>query len=135
VKLREKKIKTAEIPTASMADIAFLLIIFFMVTTVFASEVGLQIMLPEKGEDVIVKAENIQRVYVKEKGELRLNGIDVSQDQMVDRVKKILAENPKAIFSIKTHPQAQYQYMINALDKLRLADAERYSLAPSSAEE
>jgi biopolymer transport protein ExbD len=92
-------------------------------------------MLPEKGEDVIVKAENIQRVYVKEKGELRLNGIDVSQDQMVDEVKKILAKNPKAIFSIKTHPQAQYQYMINALDKLRMADAERYSLAPSSAEE
>ncbi len=134
MKLREKKTKAAEIPTASMADIAFLLLIFFMVTTVFANEVGLQIMLPEKGQEVKVKSENIQRIYVEEKGELRLNGVSVSQDQLVDEVKKILAENKDAIFSIKTHPEAQYQYMVNALDKLRLADAERYSLAPSSEE-
>jgi biopolymer transport protein ExbD len=134
LKLHEKKIKGAEIPTASMADIAFLLLIFFMVTTVFANEVGLQIMLPEKGEEVKVKSENIQRIYVEEKGELRLNGEPVSQDQLVDEVKKILTENKDAIFSIKTHPRAQYEYMVNALDKLRLANAERYSLAPSSEE-
>ena len=134
MKLREKKIKGAEIPTASMADIAFLLLIFFMVTTVFANEVGLQILLPEKGDEVKVRSENIQRIYVEEKGEIRINGDPVSQDQLVDEVKKILAENPKAIFSIKTHPDAQYQYAVNALDKLRLADAERYSLAPSSEE-
>ena len=134
MRLHEKKTKGAEIPTASMADIAFLLLIFFMVTTVFANEVGLQIMLPEKGAEVKVKSENIQRIYVEEKGEIRLNGESVNQDQLVDEVKKILSENPKAIFSIKTHPDAQYQYMVKALDKLRLANAERYSLAPSSEE-
>ena len=134
MRLHEKKIKGAEIPTASMADIAFLLLIFFMVTTVFANEVGLQIMLPEKGAEVKVKSENIQRIYVEKKGEIRLNGEPVNQDELVDDVKKILAENPNAIFSIKTHPDAQYQYMVKALDKLRLANAERYSLAPSSEE-
>lgn len=134
MKLHEKKIKGAEIPTASMADIAFLLLIFFMVTTVFANEVGLQIMLPEKGAEVKIKSENIQRIYVEEKGEIRLNGEPVNQDQLVDEVKRILTENQKAIFSIKTHPDAQYKYMVNALDKLRLANAERYSLAPSSEE-
>ena len=134
MRLHEKKIKGADIPTASMADIAFLLLIFFMVTTVFANEVGLQIMLPEKGAEVKVKSENIQRIYVEEKGEVRINGEAVNQDELVDEVKRILAENPKAIFSIKTHPDAQYQYMVKALDKLRLANAERYSLAPSSEE-
>ena len=134
MRLHEKKIKGAEIPTASMADIAFLLLIFFMVTTVFANEVGLQIMLPEKGAEVKVRSENIQRIYVEEKGEVRINGEAVNQDELVDEVKRILAENPKAIFSIKTHPDAQYQYMVKALDKLRLANAERYSLAPSSEE-
>ncbi len=105
-----------------------------MVTTVFANEVGLQIMLPEKGAEVKIKSENIQRIYVEEKGEIRLNGEPVNQDQLVDEVKRILTENQKAIFSIKTHPDAQYKYMVNALDKLRLANAERYSLAPSSEE-
>jgi len=72
MKLRERVTKTAEIPTASMADIAFLLIIFFMVTTVFANEIGLQIVLPEKGQEVKVKSENIQRVYVEDMGGIRL---------------------------------------------------------------
>ena len=36
------------IPTASMADIAFLLLIFFLVTTTFDEEIGLEVVLPEK---------------------------------------------------------------------------------------
>ncbi len=134
MKLRERVTKAAEIPTASMADIAFLLIIFFMVTTVFANEIGLQIVLPEKGEEVKVKSENIQRVYVEAMGGIRLNGEPVDQDDFVNEVKVILSANKDAIFSIKTHPKSKYQYMINALDKLRLANAEAVSLAPSTEE-
>ncbi len=134
MKLKERVTRSAEIPTVSMADIAFLLLIFFMVTTVFANEIGLQIILPEKGQEVKVKSENIQRVYVEEMGEIRLNGEPVDQDDFADEVKAILAVNKDAIFSVKTHPGAQYRYMINAFDKLRLANAERVSLAPSSEE-
>lgn len=134
MKLMKKREREATIPTASMADIAFLLLIFFMVTTVFANEMGLQIVLPEKGEEVKVKSKNIQKVYVEEMGNLRLNGEPVSQDNFVEEVRRVLSENEEAIFSIKTHPKAKYQYMMNAFDKLRLANAERVSLAPSSEE-
>ncbi|MCK4225707.1 biopolymer transporter ExbD [candidate division WOR-3 bacterium] len=134
MKLREKVIRRPDIPTASMADIAFLLLVFFMVTTVFSNEMGLQIVLPEKGQEVKVKSENIQKVYVEEMGGIRLNGEPVTQDAFVDESKAILVANKDAIFSIKTHPRAKYQYMINAFDKLRLASAERVSLAPSTEE-
>jgi len=134
MKLREKATRMAEIPTVSMADIAFLLLIFFMVTTVFANEIGLQILLPEKGQEVKVKSENIQKVYVEEMGGIRLNGEPVDQDDFVNEIKAILSVNKDAIFSIKTHPKSKYQYMINAFDKLRLANAERVSLAPSTEE-
>ncbi|MBA7700339.1 Tol-Pal system protein TolR [subsurface metagenome] len=134
MKLREKATRMAEIPTVSMADIAFLLLIFFMVTTVFANEIGLQILLPEKGQEVKVKSENGQKVYVEETGGIRLNGEPVDQDDFVNEIKAILSVNKDAIFSIKTHPKSKYQYMINAFDKLRLANAERVSLAPSTEE-
>ena len=134
MKLGEKATRIAEIPTVSMADIAFLLLIFFMVTTVFANEIGLQILLPEKGQEVKVKSENIQKVYVEEMGGIRLNGEPVDQDDFVNEIKAILSVNKDAIFSIKTHPKSKYQYMINAFDKLRLANAERVSLAPSTEE-
>ncbi len=51
--LNQKKSKVSdEIPTASMADIAFLLLIFFLVTTVFPKDKGLSVVLPEQGETV-----------------------------------------------------------------------------------
>ena len=42
-----------EIPTASMADIAFLLIIYFMITTTFAATQGLDFQLPQEQEVII----------------------------------------------------------------------------------
>jgi biopolymer transport protein ExbD len=45
--LQRKSKVSDEIPTASMADIAFLLLIFFLTTTVFEEEKGLPIVLPE----------------------------------------------------------------------------------------
>ena len=58
--LNNKKSKVSdEIPTASMADIAFLLLIFFLVTTVFPKDKGLAIVLPEESEEVAVSQKNI----------------------------------------------------------------------------
>ncbi len=59
-----KKKDSVEIPTASMADIAFLLIIFFMVTTVFSATKGLDFKLP-KDEDEPLETETIEAVYIK----------------------------------------------------------------------
>ena len=50
--MRKKNRPTGEIPTSSMADIAFLLLVFFLVTTVFDEERGLPIVLPEPQEEV-----------------------------------------------------------------------------------
>jgi hypothetical protein len=50
--LIKKQSKVSDkIPTSSMADIAFLLLIFFLVTTVFDEEIGLQVVLPERSPE------------------------------------------------------------------------------------
>ena len=89
---RRRKMK-AEIPTASMADIAFLLIVFFMLTSVFATEKGLQIVLPEKGEVVKIKKGNIAQVYVNAKGQVRIEEEDVSLENIKNKVESMLAVN------------------------------------------
>ena len=47
----KKRVKAGEIPSGSMADIAFLLLIFFLVTTTIDMDKGLGLVLPPKGEE------------------------------------------------------------------------------------
>ena len=99
----EKKSRVEnEIPSASMADIAFLLLVFFLTTTVFNEENGLELLLPE------AKAEEIQ----------------VSQKNM----RQEISMNPLIIAAVKTVPDARYYHMIAVLDELREAEAGRISL-------
>ncbi len=121
----------AEIPTASMSDIAFLLLIFFMVSTIFSNEVGLQIVLPGKGETVKVKSSNIAKVYVKSDGTVNLNGNPIKVNELATSARKMLVQNDSLIFSIKTQRKAKYNMLIKVFDQLRIANAERISFAPS----
>ncbi len=113
-----------------MADIAFLLIVFFLVSTIFSNEMGLQIILPEKGEEVKVRKTNLARVYVNEIGEVKIDGDPVKLDNIPSKAKTMLATNDSLIFSIKTHPEAEYKYMVRVFDKLKNGGAERISFAP-----
>ncbi|MEJ2153086.1 MAG: biopolymer transporter ExbD, partial [Gemmatimonadota bacterium] len=65
--LKRKSRVSDEIPTASMADIAFLLLIFFLVTTVFAEDRGLSLVLPEKATE-ISKKERMTSIKEKRPG-------------------------------------------------------------------
>lgn len=127
---RKRKRMKAEIPTASMADIAFLLIVFFMLTSVFATEKGLQIVLPEKGEVVKIKKGNIAQVYVNAKGQVKIEGEDVSLENIKNKVESMLAENDSLVFSLKADSRCKYETIIKVFDQLKLGTAERIAFAP-----
>lgn len=67
---RTKGSSEPNIPTASTGDIAFLILIFFMSTSIFSREKGLKIVLPEKGAETKIKAENILTVAVNQTGQV-----------------------------------------------------------------
>lgn len=123
-----------EIPTASLADIAFLLLIFFLTTTVFNEEKGLPIVLPEEQQEQEVSAQNILFLLVQPDGAVTIRRGESEAEQVVpyDQVESIvrqeLSANDKLIIAIKTDPAAPYRHMINVLDEVRLAGAERISL-------
>ena len=57
---KNRRFKGGEIPTSSMADIAFLLLIFFLVTTTIDTDKGLGIILPPPGDmEIEIRKENI----------------------------------------------------------------------------
>jgi biopolymer transport protein ExbD len=135
--LIKKQSKVSDkIPTSSMADIAFLLLIFFLVTTVFDEERGLQVVLPEKGEqeEVEVSPRNLIFFLVQPNGTVVVRRGESQQTQTITHrqvegiMRQALASNPRMIASIQTHPEARYEHMTNVLDGIRASGATRFSL-------
>ena len=132
--MQRKQRVSDEIPTASLADIAFLLLIFFLTTTVFNEEKGLPIVLPEQATEQDVSAKNIIFFLVQADGRVVVRRGESEQEQVVSYrevegiLRSELIANDRLIAAIKTDPEAAYRHMINVLDEVKLAGAERISL-------
>ncbi len=133
--LNNKKSKVSdEVPTSSMADIAFLLLIFFLVTTTFPKDKGLSVVLPEPGEEAQVSQKNILHLIVQPNGIIEVKRGESQQVQQMPARgieglwRQEVSSNPNMIAAVKTHPEAPYKYMMDVLDALHSANAERISL-------
>jgi len=115
---KRKPPEEAEIPTSSMADIAFLLIVFFMVTTVFTRDKGLKMLLPEKqSETVKLKSQRIIDISINDAGQIFYNDTPVQNPMDIkQKIQEEIKKDPKKIVLIKTNVQAPYKRMIEVLD-------------------
>ena len=133
--LDKKKSKVSDkVPSSSMADIAFLLLIFFLVTTTFPKDKGLAIVLPEEGGEVAVSSQNILHIIIQPNGLIEVKRGESQQIQTtpasgVEAIwRQDVTANPNLIAAVKTHPAAPYKFMVDVLDALHTAGAERISL-------
>ncbi len=123
---------SSSIPTSSMADIAFLLLVFFLVTTVFPKGHGLALVLPDSSAPV--SASNVLHLFVRETGMVEIRrgdspqGVIVSAKEVGDVWRRAVAENPNLIAAVQTGPEVAYQRTVDVLDQLREAGAVRVSL-------
>jgi biopolymer transport protein ExbD len=109
-----------EIPTSSMADIAFLLIIYFMVTTTFAATRGIDFALP-KDEDnppMIEKEESVL-IEIEPSGNLVVDGESMELDRILTYLKPKLERNPMKPVIIRPDAAAPYGRMVDVFDELR----------------
>lgn len=128
----------AEIPMSSLADIAFLLLIFFLVVTTIDVDTGIGLILPpipdENTEPPPVKERNLLNILVNAQGMVLIDEEPASLNIVKDRIKEFvdnngadpdLSESPDdAIVSIKTTRQTPYNVYIDMLDEVMGAYAE-----------
>ena len=133
--LDKKKSKVSDkVPSSSMADIAFLLLIFFLVTTTFPKDKGLSIVLPEPGEEAQVSQKNILHLIIQPSGIVDVKRgesqqiVQMRPSEIEGLWRQEVSANPNMIAAVKTDPEAPYKFMIDVLDALKRANAERISL-------
>jgi biopolymer transport protein ExbD len=116
----KKREASEEIPTSSMADIAFLLIIYFMITTTFAATRGLDWALPQDDENTPqVEKEEAVLIEIHRGGDLTVDGNPMEKEDIMDYLLPKLERNPKKPVIIRPDEDAQYGYMVGVFDELR----------------
>jgi len=127
--LQRRNKSNPEIPTSSMADIAFLLIVFFLVTTTMNQDKGIGMQLPPPGEEKKIQTKNICNVWVNSSGSILVNMEPVSLGNLRANLERRLGENDKLIISLKADDETEYVDFINVLDEIKLSGADKISLA------
>tara|TARA_B100000427_G_scaffold93663_1_gene77286 strand:+ start:5688 stop:6086 length:399 start_codon:yes stop_codon:yes gene_type:complete len=127
--LRERKARVGAIPEGGMADIAFLLLVFFLVTTTIDMDKGLGIILPAEGQELEVNKKNILNCLISSSGDVLLNGEPVEIRNIHRKVAEEIAKNDKLIVSVKAAEKTQYNAYVQVLDQLKMAKATRISIA------
>jgi len=123
---RDSKIEN-NVPTSSMADIAFLLLIFFMVTTIFKLEDGLKVTLPRAETAAKQKRERVLRIWIDAVGNISIQDKLVKLNQIEDIMVASLSENPLLIVAFNADHRTPAGIVHDVMEELKEANAIRVS--------
>lgn len=123
---------SSEVPTSSLADIAFLLLIFFMVTTVFQADKDRAIEWPEAeaAEKIDEKQKNILNIWMERDGSIFINDQPYPMDDVSQIVAPLYADSERAlVISIRGDRDVPYLYMDQVQKELVAAGVVRVVFA------
>ncbi len=121
-----------EVPSSSLADIAFLLLIFFLLTTTMSLDKGINLVLPPPGEsEIVIHKNNITTILINQSGKVLLDDAPVNIRDIAGIAERKIAANDKMIFSVQSHAKTKYAQYIKVLDQLKMANASKISIANS----
>ena len=136
MKLKRKTKISSEIPTASMPDIIFMLLIFFMVTTVLRKYSGLTVELPRaKRIEKLKSKRHTSNIWVSKEGLVsiqdKLHSVENIRHVMYD----IRAADPLLTVSLKADKSAKMGLISEIHNELRKADALKLNYSTKTAVE
>ena len=126
---KPRRTKMQEVNSSSMSDIAFLLLVFFLVTTTISLDKGISLILPAEGNEMEVNKNNIVNVLINDQGKVLFGdnptAIKDIKRKAIDRINA----NQNIIFSVLTTKRTKYKLYIEVLDQLKQAGASKISIA------
>lgn len=122
--------RNAEINMAPLIDLVFLLLIFFLVTTSFVKEAGVDVERPQASTATLKEAGNIL-IGVSAAGKVFLESKEIDIRSVRAHVERGMAENPEGAVVIVADKASSTGVVIQVMDQCRLAGAKSVSIAAS----
>jgi biopolymer transport protein ExbD len=125
--LQRKAKATSDIPSSSLADMAFLLLIFFMVTTTFPQERPMRMPWPEAEatEKLDEARKNILNIFVTQQGQIFINDRLTPIEQVSNVIAPLYVENRRLLISLRADRNTPYSVIYNIQEEMQEAGALR----------
>ncbi|MFC1528950.1 ExbD/TolR family protein [Candidatus Latescibacterota bacterium] len=128
IRFRKKSRIQQTIPTGPMADISFLLIIFFMVTTVFVVYRGFRVDLPlAERIEPLKSRRNVVSIWISSEGNMMVDEFTVQLSDVAGIVSQKLQGNPRIVVQVKSDKTTPYRLISGVIEELKKANALRVS--------
>lgn len=125
---RKNSLKTPILDVTPMADMVFLLLIFFMLSSAFLIEPGIKLNLP-KTKTAEIQAEQKLIISIKDTGEIFLNDREVTLENLERELRVILLSQKEKLVIIRADKDTKHGIVIKVLDKAKLAGCEKLAIA------
>ena len=121
----------SEIDLTPMLDVAFIMLIFFIVTATFVKELGIDVNSPDKNQNVKDADKQSIVVQITSRDRIRIRGRDVDFRSVRANIERLHAENPEAPVVVQPHPDSTSEVMVHVMDSARQAGVYNVSIAAS----
>jgi len=128
MKITRKKRNRIDIAeSGALSDLAFLLIIFFIVIAVFNVNKGFLLKLPKKDSHKIVNTEDIFKISLRQNGTLFVKNQNITLSEVESNIVALKAERPNMTFLLQIDPEARYQHVVEIVELVRNIGVDNFS--------
>ena len=121
----------AAIDMTPMLDIVFIMLIFFIVTTVFVKEAGIEVNKPSGTLAVSPKNANIF-IAITEDGKVWMDKREIDTDSVRANLDRLMAEQPSDVIIIQADKEAEHGLVVEVMDQIKAAGIDRISIAATA---
>lgn len=125
-RIREEE--EAELDMTPMLDIVFIMLIFFIVTTSFVKEAGIDVSRPEASQATTKPSANIF-IAIRENGEVWMDRRQVDVERVAANLERLLAEQPTDMVVIQADKDARHGIVVKVMDQIKEAGIAQISIA------
>jgi biopolymer transport protein ExbD len=118
----------ASIDMTPMLDIVFIMLIFFIVTTSFVKEAGIEVNKPDASNATKQKSANIF-IAINEDGDVWMDKREVDVERVRANIERMLAEQPTEVVIIQADEKAEHGKVVEVMDQVKAAGIARISVA------
>ena len=125
---RNREEEDASIDMTPMLDIVFIMLIFFIVTTSFVKEAGIQVNKPEANQANKEPSANIF-IAIRDTGEIWMDKRQVDVERVAANLERMLAEQPTDLVVIQADKEAEHGRVVEVMDQIKEAGIDKISIA------